>query len=212
MTLSPSGETRTAPLVRKIALTGGIATGKSLAGDYLRSRGVPVIDADEVVHRLLSEDEPLKREIREAFGEAVFSPDGTVNRPALAAKIFDDPATRRHLENLIHPQVRTWIARFYEENRDARAGVAMIPLLFESDLAESYDEVWLLDAPEAIRVARLLNFRGMSREDALARIHAQMDADEKRRRTGRHPCGRIFSNSGSPADLYAQIDDALSHI
>ena len=163
-----------APTPRRIALTGGIACGKSLAGDYLRQQGISVIDADDVVHQLLREDETLKAKIRAEFGPEVFTPEGYVDRPQLGRQVFGNVAQRKLLESWIHPETRAVIERFYQQNQDAAMGVSIIPLLFESKLEDRYDEIWLLQTDEATQLERLLQKRGMSREDALARIQNQM--------------------------------------
>jgi dephospho-CoA kinase len=195
---------------RRIALTGGIACGKSLVGEALRERGIPVIDADDVVHRLLREDEALKAKIRQEFGSEVFTSEGYVDRPRLGRTIFGDVARRKLLESWIHPETRTVIERFHEENRDAPIVVSIIPLLFESGLEERYDEVWLLLTDEATQLRRLLEKRGMSREDALARIRNQMPAEEKARRTRQQASHAIWENNGEPADLLRQLDARLA--
>jgi dephospho-CoA kinase len=195
---------------RRIALTGGIACGKSLLGDALRERGIPVIDADDVVHRLLREDESLKAKIREEFGAAVFTPEGTVDRPRLGQAVFGDVARRKLLESWIHPETRAVIERFHQDNAAAPVVVSIIPLLFESSLEDRYDEVWLLLTDEATQLRRLLEKRGMSREDALARIQNQMPAEEKARRVRLHPCHAIWENNGEPADLLQQLDARLA--
>lgn len=195
---------------RSVALTGGIACGKSLVGDALRVRGIPVIDADDVVHRLLREDEGLKAKIREAFGPEVFTPEGAVDRPRLGQAVFGDVARRKLLESWIHPETRAVIERFHRENRDAPVVVSIIPLLFESSLADRYDEVWLLQTDEATQLRRLMENRGMSREDALARIRNQMSAEEKARRARQHPCHVIWDNNGAPADLLRQVNARLA--
>ncbi len=199
---------------RKIALTGGIASGKSLVGEYLRQKGIPVIDADDVVHQLLRDDEALKFKIHAEFGPAVFTPAGAVDRPALGQQVFGDApervARRKLLESWIHPETRAVMERFYEEHAEAPLGVASIPLLFESSLEDRYDEVWLLQSATETQLERLLQKRGMTQEAALARIQNQMPAAEKLARAQRHPCHAVLDNNDDPAHLYQQIDALLS--
>ncbi|HEY9746709.1 MAG TPA: dephospho-CoA kinase [Oculatellaceae cyanobacterium] len=198
--------------VRRVAMTGGIASGKSLAGAFLKSKGIPVIDADDVVHALLREDEDLKRRIREAFGDAVFDADGAVNRPALGRIVFNDVAKRKLLESWIHPKTRDVIERFYQQHADALIVVSIIPLLFESGLQDRYDEVWLLETDEAQQVERLMQNRGMSREDAEARIRNQMPLAEKREKTRAHAAWQILDNRGTPEHLQNQLERVLSQM
>ncbi|WP_373531138.1 dephospho-CoA kinase [Vampirovibrio sp.] len=202
-------------MIRRIALTGGIACGKSLAGAYLKKQGLPVIDADDVVHDLLRNDEALKSKIREAFGAEVFDESGHVKRPALGQQVFADPERRKLLESWIHPKTRQAMEAFYAQHGHQAAGVCIIPLLFESRLADRYDAVWLLDTPPAIQRQRLITQRGMSEADAMARIQNQMSREEKRTLTQQHPGGHIIDNVGdaasaeTPEALYKQLDALL---
>lgn len=199
-------------MVQRIALTGGIACGKSLAGDYLRQKQIPVIDADDVVHTLLRGDAELKALIRAEFGAAVFDPTGEINRPELGRAVFGDTSRRKLLESWIHPKTREVIERFYQTHSEAQAGVSIIPLLFESALEGRYDQVWLLDTEPEIQMQRLTENRNMSAADAMARIQSQMSGEEKCRRTLAHAHGVIIPNSGTPEALYRQLHAALSGI
>ncbi len=192
-------------MVCRIALTGGIASGKSLAGDYLKSRGIPVIDADDVVHGLLREDAALKASILETFGSAVFDESGAVNRPALGLQVFQHPERRKLLESWIHPKTRQKIEAFFVEHAAEPAAVAIIPLLFESGMAERYDQVWLLDTDPAVQLDRLVQKRGMTEADALARIHSQFSRAERQALTGQHAGGVILENTSTPEVLYQHL-------
>lgn len=195
--------------VRRIALTGGIASGKSLAAEYLKDHGVPVIDADEIVHRLLQEDTGLKAQIRDVFGNGVFCPNGNVDRQKLGLAVFADAGLRKQLESWIHPKVREAIEVFYGQHAHEKQAVSVIPLLFESGLEDRYDEVWLIESDESDQLQRLIEKRGMSQEDALARIQSQMTLAEKRERTAQHACGQIIPNASFPENLYEQLDKLL---
>lgn len=193
--------------MKRIGLTGGIGSGKSLVGDFLKTQGVPVIDADTVVHQLLAEDAPVRTAIRETFGADIFTPDGRVDRPKLGAQVFAHPDRRRVLEGLLHPPTRVAIDRFFEAHAEAPLAVAMIPLLFESGLQDRYDETWLVVATEAQQMERLQATRGLSREEALARIHAQMPLDEKKARAD-----VLIDNTGSPEATQRQVSALLQHV
>ena len=117
----------------RVALTGGIATGKSYVLARLASSGVPTIDADRVARQLVVPGQAACREIRERFGAEVFTEDGTLDRARLATRVFDDAAERAALEAILHPRVRARLDGWFEALRAARAvdyGVADIPLLF----------------------------------------------------------------------------------
>lgn len=196
-------------MIRRIALTGGIACGKSLAGEYLTEKGIPVIDADDVVHALLKEDTVLKNQIRAEFGDDVFDGEGQIIRPQLGQKVFGNPNRKKLLESWIHPKTREAIEAFYALNAQEPIGVSIIPLLFESQLEDRYDAVWLLDTPVETQLTRLIERRGMSEADALARIHSQMSGQEKAKRTDQHPGGTIISNEGPPEALYRKLDTLI---
>jgi dephospho-CoA kinase len=198
-------------MICRIALTGGIACGKSLAGAYLKERGLPVIDADDVVHELLRDDEQLKAKIKETFGADVFDENGQINRSALGKLVFSNPRHRRLLESWIHPKTRQVMEAFYHRHENQAAGVCIIPLLFESGLAGRYDRVWLLDTPLETQLRRLTEKRGMSEADAMARIQNQMSREEKQALTRQHPDGTIIDNQHeSPEILYGYLDALLN--
>lgn len=196
-------------MIRRIVLTGGIACGKSLAGNYLKAKGIPVIDADDVVHELLREDEALKSQIRAEFGDDIFDEQGQIIRPALGKTVFASPERRKLLESWIHPKTRAVIEDFYQRHGNEQAGVSIIPLLFESRLADRYDEVWLLDTPPETQLRRLTEQRGMTETDAMARLRNQMSREEKAERTRQHPGGRMIANEGSPEALYERLDELV---
>ncbi len=168
--------------VLKVALTGGIASGKSMVGTFLRELGVDVIEADHVVHELLSNNVALKAEIRAAFGDSIFDAQGNINRKKLGSVVFADDTKRKKLEAMIHPKVRAEVADFFEKHKDQKLAVADIPLLFESNLADFYDAVWLVKATKEQQLERMITNRGMTRADAEARLNSQMSLDEKQRR------------------------------
>jgi len=197
------------PKTRRIALTGGIACGKSLVGEYLRQKGILVIDADEVVHQLLREDATLKDKIRAEFGPDVFTDEGFVDRPRLGQQVFGDVTRRKLLESWIHPETRTVIEQFYKQNEQAHLAISIIPLLFESNLEDRYDEVWLLQTDEALQLARLEQQRGMTRQDAMARIRNQMSNEDKIRRAKQHPCHYTWENNSTPEQLLTQLEQRL---
>jgi dephospho-CoA kinase len=200
------------PLIR-IALTGGIASGKSLAGAFLIGQGIPVIDADDITHGILAHDPEVKTRIRETFGDEVFADDGTVDRKRLGAKVFNAPDKRKLLENWIHPKVREAIERFFQTAAGAPpVAVAIIPLLFEAATEHLYDQVWLIETPEELQIQRLAETRNMLREDALSRIRSQMSLEEKRRRAQAHPSHRIILNTGEPQHLYDQLSHLLETV
>lgn len=195
--------------MNRVAITGGIACGKSLAGDYLASLDVPVIDADAVVHQLLASDDAVKAAILNYFGSEILDDQGSVSRPLLAKRVFEDAPARRFLEQLIHPKVREVIAAFFQEHSQAQLAVALIPLLFESGLADRYDQVWLLASDEETQVARLIQNRGFTQSEAMARLKSQMSLSQKLEQTRQHPGGKVIWNHADPQALYDQLSQCM---
>ena len=165
-----------------VALTGGIASGKSTIADRLASHGAVVVDADAVVRELQQPGMPVLRAIADAFGERMLRPDGTLDRAALGAVVFADDAARERLNAIVHPAVAAESQRRFGEalERDPRAVVVYdVPLLVEARPDDPWDLVVVAHAPEDVRVQRLVALRGMTEADARARVAAQA-SDERR--------------------------------
>ncbi len=197
------------PSVCKVALTGGIASGKSLVTEYLQQCGVATLDADAVVHQLLNEDTALKAKIYQVFGQDVFTSQGEVDRNALGQRVFSDVQQRKLLESLIHPKVRERVQAFFQTHGHEKLAVAVIPLLFESGLQARYDHVWLVTATREQQVERLMQHRGMSREEAEARIQSQMPLAEKLQQLKRCQNAAIIDNTGTPEATRQQVQRLL---
>jgi dephospho-CoA kinase len=186
--------------VLRIGLTGGIGSGKSTVSALLAERGAVVVDADRIAREVVEPGTPGLAAIVEAFGDAVLTPDGALDRPALAAVVFADPDARRRLDAIVHPLVR---ARGRELEAAAPHGSVVVhdvPLLAETGQAASYDLVLVVLADEETRVARLVR-RGLTAEDARARIAVQA-TDEQRRAIA----DVVLDNSGPPEQLAEQVD------
>jgi dephospho-CoA kinase len=168
-----------------VALTGNIAAGKSTVAGLFRRWGATLIDADELVREAQAPGQPALRAIAERFGGELISNDGTLDRAALRARVLADPAALADLNRIVHPEV--WRRRL-ELLAEARARgdrivVSDIPLLFEADDPSAFDAVVLVDAPEAVRRARLLASRTLSPGDADRMIAAQQPTSLKRPRS-----------------------------
>jgi dephospho-CoA kinase len=169
--------------VRIIGLTGGIAAGKSTVSRRFAEHGAVVVDADRLARDAVAPGSPGLRAVRERFGDAVITPDGALDRAALGAVVFADAEARKALEAITHPEV--W--RLAQERFDAAEAadpdavvVYDVPLLAEAEGARPlrFDGVVVVDAPAAVRIERLVEHRGMSRQDAERRVAAQAsDAD-----------------------------------
>ena len=163
----------------RVGLTGGIGMGKSTVSALLTELGAVVIDADQLARDVVAPGTPGLAQIVEAFGPEVLAPDGQMDRPKVGAIVFADPERLRTLEGIVHPLVR---ARSVELEESAPAGALIvhdIPLLAETGQATRFDAVIVVDAPEEIQVERLVRDRGMSPEDARARIATQATREQR---------------------------------
>ena len=170
----------------RIALTGGIACGKSLVAKYLNELGVETIDADDIVHELIPDPSERKR---------------------LAAEVFTDPEKRRALEARLHPLVKERIDGFLDRPREAARWataenfrIAIVPLLFETGWDADYDLIGCVRSSRENQIDRMLKTRGYSREEAEARIAAQMSVETKAARSH-----YVITNDGSPEELRTAV-------
>jgi len=166
----------------RVAITGGIACGKSLFSCHLGRLGVEILDADDVAHELEAPGGEAVPVIRSLFGDGVIGVSGGVDRALLARRVFADPMALARLNRSIHPLVREaverWLAR---PGKGVRAVV--VPLLFEAGWEGGWDCVICLTSSEATQIRRLMLDRGLTREQALQRISAQMPVAEKAARS-----------------------------
>jgi dephospho-CoA kinase len=184
-----------------VGLTGGIGAGKSAVASRLAENGAVIIDADLLAREVVAPGTPGLDEIVEAFGKGVLTAEGELDRPALGATIFGDEAARRRLEKIIHPRVRDRTAELTHAAAPEAIVVNDVPLLVEAGLAPSYHLVIVVEAGRELRLRRLEETRGMSREQAAARIAAQTD-DERRRAAA----DVLLINNGTLDDLNKQVD------
>ena len=166
---------------RRIGLTGGIATGKSTASQLLEQRhGLPLLDADVFARKALEPGSEGSAAVLQRYGEQVAAKSGVIDRRALGTLVFNDPAERHWLEQLVHPLVRQ---RFDEELARLAASptlVLVIPLLFEAGLTDLCTETWLVDCDETQQLQRLTTRDQLSQEEAQARMEAQWPLARKR--------------------------------
>src|SRR3569833_3600012 len=186
--------------VLSIGLTGGIGSGKSTVSGLLAARGAVIVDADRIAREVGEPGTPGLAAVVAAFGDGVVGPDGGLDRPALAAVVFADPAARARLDGIVHPLVR---ARATELAAAAPADAVVvhdIPLLVETGQAGRYELVLVVRADPEVRVARLVQ-RGLTEPDARARIAAQA-TDEQRAAVA----DVVLDNSGTREELAARVD------
>ncbi len=193
----------------KVGLTGGIACGKTVVRQRLEERGVPTLDADGAVHRLLQAGTETTRQVAASFGDDVIAPDGSVDRKALGALVFADEESRKKLNAIVHPAVWSEIERFFEARRKASDSVAVVDaaLMIETGSYRRYDFVVVVHCPPEIQLQRLMSRDGLTREDALRRIRSQMPIEQKLRFAD-----FLVDTSGSIEETHAQADALVSKL
>ena len=167
--------------MRVLGLTGSIGSGKSHVSSYLASLGARIVDGDRISHALTAPGGKALPAIRKAFGDAVFTADGTLNRRELGRLVFSSEDDRRRLNGVIQPMI---LDEIHLEMRQAEADGADVcvldmPLLFEEHLEVLCDSTWCVFLPEDLQIQRIMERDHCTRQEALSRIHSQMDAREK---------------------------------
>lgn len=185
-----------------VGLTGGIGSGKSVVARMLEDRGAVVFDADVLARAAVEPGTSGHDAAVERFGADVLGPGGELDREALAAVVFADPAARRDLEAIVHPEVRRRFVEGSAPYRDTdRVVVFSAPLLVETGMHTAFEVVVVVAAPVDVQVERLLRDRGMSEEQARARIAAQASPEEKAA-----AADVVLDNGGTLEQLEDQVD------
>jgi dephospho-CoA kinase len=186
-----------------IALTGGIACGKSTLAEGMRARGWHVIDTDRIAHEVMRTGEETWKNVVDAFGSSILQPDQSIDRKVLGRLVFADPLLRAKLNEITHPAIRS----LWQREREERARThpthflaVMIPLLFECELERMFSAVWCVGASRAVQTRRL-HARGFSGTEAADRLASQMPVAEKMARSS-----VAFWGEGTPASLLLQLD------
>ena len=193
--------------VHTVALTGPIASGKSLALSFFKELGAETADADDVTHALYAPGGPLAPALAAIFGPQVMAPDGSVDRKVLGRIVFSDPSARAVLETTTHPLIRERLLAWRDAVRAHNAiGIVAIPLLFESGMATDWDATACLVVPDEVLLPRLLA-RGHSESEARARLAAQLSPSEKAARAD-----YWLRNDSTPQALRASCAALLRHL
>jgi len=183
----------------RVALTGGIASGKSTVADLFAALGVPVIDTDVIAREVVEPGQPALAQVAETFGSEVLGSDGRLDRRRLREWIFADPEARRRLEAILHPAIRAEMER-RSRAADGPYQVLVIPLLTEGKRRDHVDRVLLVDVPEELQVQRLMRRDGVSYEQAQASLNAQAARAERLAMAD-----DILHNTGRPEDLRENV-------
>ena len=208
----------------RVGLTGGIGSGKSEVSRRLAAHGAVIIDADVAAREVVAPGTPGLAQVAEAFGPEVLGPDGALDRERLGAIVFRDPALRAKLNAIVHPLVREWmtaaertavertaVERTAAEAADAAGGnlivVHDVPLLAESGRADGFDLVIVVDVPPELQVERLVSERGMTPDQARARMAAQASRDQRLA-----IADVVIDNSGSLDDLDRRVAEVWADL
>lgn len=161
-----------------LGLTGGIASGKTTAANFLKSIGAKIIDADKIAHKIMEPDGPAYSDIVQFFGNNILDDDGSINRKKLGEIVFNNSELRQKLEKITHPIILNKIKTRLKENADNNT-VLVAPLLFEVGIDNLVDQVWVIYCNRETQINRLNNRDGVTRKAAIARINAQMSLEKK---------------------------------
>ena len=188
--------------MRIIGLTGGIASGKSTVARLLERRGAVVIDADQLSRDVVAPGEPAYCAIVAAFGNAILNEDQTINRTALGRLVFSSSEARQRLENITHPAIGKRAEEKLAELKRAGAPLViyMAPLLIEAGATARVDDIWVVYLDRETQLKRVMERDGVTREEALQKVAAQMPMEEKRLYGS-----VVIDNCGSPAELEEQV-------
>jgi dephospho-CoA kinase len=188
--------------MKRVGLTGGVASGKSTVSAILDELGAVIIDADVLAREVVAPGTDGLREVVEAFGREVLTENGELDRPAMGTIVFADPEKRRVLEGIIHPRVRDRGAEIEASAGSDDVVVHDIPLLAETGQAGGFDAVIVVDVPTETQVERMVELRGMTRDDAEARVAAQASREE-RLKIATH----VVDNTGTVEDLRRRVTE-----
>jgi len=185
----------------RVALTGGIASGKTTVANLFAAHGIPLVDTDLIAREVVEPGQPALVAVARAFGDDVLDPDGRLDRRLLREIIFDDATARARLEAILHPAIRAEMER--QSAAAAQAGpyqVLVIPLLAEGGRRDHVDRVLVVDAPEDVQVERLVARDSVTREQAQASLRAQAQ-----RETRLGIADDVVTNTGRIEDLREQV-------
>lgn len=192
--------------IRKIALTGGIATGKTYVSDRLRAAGVPIVDADILAREVVALGTPALAAIRQRFGPDVIRRDGTMDRVRVGQIIFKDKRARQDLEAIIHPAVQKAIDKYFAAlPKKTPFAVADIPLLYETGREAQFSDVIVVACPRAMQLSRVMERNQLSKEDAERRLAAQWPIEKKVEKAT-----YVIKTDGTFDETNAQVDKLIA--
>jgi dephospho-CoA kinase len=195
-------------VIRRIALTGGIATGKSYVSAKIKEAGVPIVDADVLSREVVAPGTPGLAAVRKRFGPDAVRRDGTMDRVRIAQIVFKDKRARLDLEAIIHPAVQRAIDDFFAQlPKRTPFAVADIPLLFETKREGQFQSVVVVACPRETQLTRLMERSKLSKEDAERRLAAQLPIDQKVKKAT-----HVIRTDGTFEETDAQVADLIKSL
>ncbi|WP_285491670.1 dephospho-CoA kinase [Staphylococcus haemolyticus] len=189
-----------------IGLTGGIATGKSTVSELLTAFSFKVVDADIAARKAVAKGTKGLEQVRAAFGDSAITDEGEMDRKYVGEIVFNHPEKRLELNDIVHPIVREIMEEEKQSYLNQGYDVIMdIPLLFENELQNTVDEVWLVYTSESIQIERLMERNQLSLEDAKARVYSQISIDKKSRMAD-----HVIDNLGDKLELKQNLEQLLT--
>ena len=188
-----------------IGLTDGIASGKSTVSELLSAHGFKIVDADIASRQAVEKGTKGLERVKEAFGEQAIDENGEMNRAYVGEVVINQPEKRLELNEIVHPIVREIMEKEKAQYLSEGYHVIMdIPLLFENNLQDTVDEVWLVYTSESIQIDRLMERNNISMEEAKARVYSQISIDKKRRMADRE-----IDNRDTKLELKQNLENLL---
>lgn len=191
----------------RVGLTGGIGSGKSEVSRRLAAQGAVIIDADVIAREVVAPGTEGLAEVERAFGPDVLRPDGSLDRERLGEIVFADPQRLAALNAIVHPRVGARMRQLEEAAGRGAVVVHDVPLIAENGLAGAYDLVVVVDASPRVQLDRLVRLRGMTHEQAAARMAAQASREDRLA-----IAGMVVDNSGSLAELDRQVGELWAEL
>ncbi|WP_145476805.1 dephospho-CoA kinase [Staphylococcus warneri] len=189
-----------------IGLTGGIASGKSTVSELLTAFGFKVVDADTAAREAVAKGTPGIEKVREVFGDEAIDENGEMDRKYMGDLVFNYPGERIKLNEIVHPIVREIMEEKKQQFLKESHNVIMdIPLLYENELQDTVDEVWLVYTSESIQIDRLMERNDLTQEEAKARVYSQISIDKKSRMAD-----HVIDNLGDKLELKQNLERLLS--
>jgi len=195
--------------MKVIGLTGGIGSGKSTVSDYLRKKGITVLDADQIAREIVLPGKEALKELVAYFGEEILLENGLLNRKKLGKIVFSDPEKKLKLDQIMHDKICSQILKKLQNESSQGAAYIILdaPLLLETGMDKIVDQIWIVEMQDTLRIGRVMKRDNLSEEEVKARISQQMSTEERRKKAH-----NIIDNSSDLVNLYAQVDQLLANL